>query len=67
MALIVMELKYFNNTFGVKKLVIVAIVVGTLLGGAASYWMTNKYKDLEILLKLQIWVALIVCILLPFG
>jgi len=42
-------------------MVFIAIFVGFLLGILFSYKMTNDNKEMEILTKFKIWVALLIC------
>lgn len=67
-ALISFELKHFNNTFEVKTMVIAALVVGLLLGVFISYRITQDHREMETLVKFQIWVALLICctLIMPF-
>ncbi len=60
-----LEVKYFNNTFGVGSLVRRAVVVGALLGVVLGFLLTRNKPDMELLLKFQLWVAVIIgCIVI---
>jgi len=60
LVIIAFEIKHFNNTFNVQSLVIASLVFAIIGGVILSYILTKDQPEMELLTKLQIWVAVIV-------
>ncbi len=58
--LYVLELKWFQNYFEAKKLVVGALLVGAAIGVLLGYLLRNKAK--EQVEKMQLWVT---CLIIP--
>jgi hypothetical protein len=57
--MLTLEIKHFSNTFGVKQMLLISIVVGLLLGFGLWSYFVHKNPDMELLTKFQLCLALL--------
>lgn len=63
--LYVFEFPYFSNTFGVQRLVFIALIVGIGIGAGIGYFFRKEAEDLTERIQIYVFFIIITMIFMP--